>query len=483
MKAEFGVTKLRVGQQLKVTASQLAQSGAGVVTHHVPSPLHVRNLLPSEEAIVVVQHVSRHGGPAHAVIERRNTCAKDRVVPSCSSFGPCGGCAVLHLTYEAQLAWKGRTVRDELAPLGVDVNPCVAAPSPSDYRSRVKLVAASHPVRNVILGAFAPRSHNVLDIAGCQTNRRRLMDVAKMVAKSAADLGISPYEETSATGSLRYVLMREVSSGAVQVSLVMTDKPARLSALVDAVVRQHPCVQSVVLHRNTSRGNALLPVSATAAPDEDTELGSSDGDELLYGDSFLWEDLRMDQDRSVRLRVSARSFLQVNRDVAALIYRDVAALLAKDAPEIIVDLYCGVSGLGRTVLSVNPHATLYGIELGPSAIADAEAAARAAGIAASQAQFFAGTVEDVLPTLSLPMGSDKLAAIINPPRRGCTESALTALHKLSPAVIAYVSCSPVSMLRDLLWLRDRGYVTQHVTPYDMHPGTPHIESVAIVRRQ
>lgn len=483
MKAESGVTKLRVGQQLKVTASQLAQSGAGVVTHHVPSPLHVRNLLPSEEAIVVVSHVSRHGGPAHAVIERRNTCAQDRVVPSCSSFGPCGGCAVLHLAYEAQLAWKGRTVRDELAPLGVEVRPCVAAPSAFDYRARVKLVVASHPVRKLILGAFAPRSHNVLEIAGCQTNRRRLMDVAKTVAVQAAALGISPYEETSALGSFRYVLLREVASGAVQVSLVMTDKPKQVSALVDALVREHPCVQSVVLHRNTSRGNALLPVRAASVPDEDIELGSSDGDELLYGQAFLWEDLRVREDLAVRLRVSARSFLQVNREVAALIYREVAALLAHSDPDHIVDLYCGVSGLGRSVLAVNPRATLYGIELGPTAIADAEAAAQEAGLDASRARFFAGTVEDVLPKLSLPTGSDKLVAIINPPRRGCTESALTALHNLSPAVIAYVSCSPVSMLRDLMWLRERGYVTQHVTPYDMHPGTPHIESVALLRRQ
>lgn len=483
MKAESGVTKLRVGQQLKVTASQLAQSGAGVVTHHVPTPLHVRNLLPSEEAVVVVQHVSRHGGPAHAVIERRNTCAKERVVPSCSSFGPCGGCAVLHLTYEAQLAWKGSTVRDELAPLGVEVRPCVAAPSPSNYRSRVKLVVASHPVRNMILGAFAPRSHNVLDIAGCQTNRRSLMDVAKTVARHAAELGISPYEESSARGSFRYVLLREVASGAVQVSLVMTDKPPQLSALVSAVVRHHPCVQSVVLHRNTSRGNALLPASSGAVPDEDLELGSADGDEVLYGQAFLWEDLRVREEVSVRLRVSARSFLQVNREVAALIYREVAALLAHADLEHIVDLYCGVSGLGRTVLSASPRATLYGIELGPTAIADAEAAAREAGLGASQARFFVGKVEEVLPELPVPVGSDKLVAIINPPRRGCTESALSALHKLSPAVIAYVSCSPASMLRDLMWLREHGYVTQHVTPYDMHPGTPHIESVALLRRQ
>ena len=138
---------------------------------------------------------------------------------------------MLHLSYEAQLAWKSRMVRDELAPLFVAVKPCVAAPSPWDYRTRVKLVATSHPQRKLMLGAFAPRSHNVLDIAGCQTNRRTLMAVAKTVAEQAAALGITPYDEATAEGSLRYLLLREVDSGAVQVSWVMADRPVQLSAL------------------------------------------------------------------------------------------------------------------------------------------------------------------------------------------------------------------------------------------------------------
>jgi len=482
-----GVMKLRVGQQLKVTASQLAPSGAGVVTEHVPSPLHVRNLLPSEEAMVVVQHVSRHGGPAHAVIQRRNSCAIDRVIPSCSSFGPCGGCAVLHLSYEAQLAWKSRMVRDELAPLFMAVNPCVAAPSPWDYRTRVKLVATSHPQRKLMLGAFAPRSHHVLDIAGCQTNRRTLMAVAKTVAEQAAALGVTPYDEATAEGSLRYLLLREVDSGAVQVSLVMADRPVQLSALVDAVVRQHPCVQSIVLHHNASRGNALLPAgSASGGPagaqaglEDDQELGSADGDQVLVGESFLWEDME------VRLRVSARSFLQVNRQVARLIYRDVAMLLAHVEPDTILDLYCGVSGLGRTVLAEHPQARLIGIELGPSAIADAQASAQSAGLPPERARFYVGKVEEVLPQLDLssPTAKGRLVALINPPRRGCTEAALQALHAVSPSHIIYMSCSPSSLLRDLIWFREHGYATQQVTPYDMHPGTPHIECVALLQRQ
>jgi 23S rRNA (uracil1939-C5)-methyltransferase len=267
----------------------------------------------------------------------------------------------------------------------VDVKPCVAAPSPSDYRSRVKLVATPHPVRKVVLGAFAPRSHNVVDMAGCQTNKRTLRAVGKTVAEQAAALGVSAYDEVTAQGSLRYVLLREVESGAVQVSLVMADRPPQVLALAQAVVRAHPCVQSVVLHQHAGRGNALLPgdapASALAALDDDQVMGGAAGDEVLFGESFLWEDL------IVRLRVSARSFLQVNREVARQIYQDVAQALAQVELDTVLDLYCGVSGLGRTVLLQHPSARLIGVEVGESAIADAQASAELAGLTASRRAF------------------------------------------------------------------------------------------------
>lgn len=488
----MAVKKLRVGQKLKVIAQALSQSGQGVVAEHVPVQIHVRNLLPSEEATVVVRHVSSHGGPAHAEVSRRHSCANERVVPSCSSFGPCGGCAVLHMSYSAQLAWKTASVRTELAQVIASVKDCVAAPSPSDYRCRIKLVATSHPVRKVLLGAFAPRSHQVLDMSGCETNRKSLMTLAKTVAEEAARLSIQPYDESTAVGTLRYVLLREVSSGHIQVSLVVANRPDQANALAAAIAARHPSVSSVVLHRNTSRGNALLPAlpasnqpKGDAGPsspsqthsDDDPELGNTEDDEILVGEPFLWEDL------TVRLRVSARSFLQVNREVAHLMYSAAAQKLAHLQIDTVLDLYCGVAGLGLTVLRDHPAARLFGIELGASAIADAAASAAAAGLRTPQVNFVVGKVEDVLPTLPSREALGRTAALINPPRRGCSIEALQALCEKAPAYIIYMSCSPKSLARDLLWLAEHGYDTKEVLPFDMHPGTQHIECLAVLERK
>jgi len=54
--------------------------------------------------------------------------------------------------------------------------------------------------------------------------------------------------------------------------------------------------------------------------------------------------------------------------------------------------------------------------------------------------------------------------------------------RLAPRAIAYLSCDPHTLARDLARLATRGYRTSRVTPFDMLPHTPHVEALAIVGR-
>ena len=523
---------LRPGTQLSVVCERLDASGCGIArcTDALPQgalrapgqslgqPLiHVPNLLPGERAHVKVVHVSSHvnrtagaepaeGRPlAFAALMHRYDAAPERQIPACGAFGQCGGCTLQHLSYEAQLRFKHEQVGESLAdvltpavppgfpapPAGaqLQVAPCVASPQPLSYRSRVKLVAAPTPVvpgagqaaPRIILGAYAPRSHRVIDMAGCKVNTPALRAVARTLGEQWGARGLSAYDEQTGHGALRYVLLREVRSGAIQLSLVVADPPPRAALLevVAALRTAHPQLTSVVLHHNPHPGNSLLasadPTAGPAAAD--SELGEAD--EQLLGPDFLYEDLG--ESPGLRLRVSARSFLQVNRAVTSRLYAEVAAALAVAPGELILDLYCGVGGLGRTLW--RPGARLIGIETSASAVADAEHSARSAGLTAQEARFLCGTVEEHLPALS-GAGASQAATLVllNPPRRGCTKGVLSAVLACAPRAIAYVSCSPQSLARDLATMTASGYALTQVTPYDMHPGTPHIETVALLRR-
>lgn len=536
-----GLRRLRVGAELSVLCQTLDASGCGVAraveagrpssAGTPPAPqVHVPNLLPGERAYVKVVHVSPHVGqageraeertpdspqrPAFARLLHRDSAAPERQIPACGAFGFCGGCTLQHLRYEAQLEFKQGLLRKELGRVAaeVGVDPCVPSPQPLHYRSRVKLVAApaagpaaaSRPdPGRIILGAYAPRSHQVIDLSGCQVNTLALRQVARTLSEKWSAAGLSVYEEESGRGALRYVLLRAVRSGAVQVSLVVAEPPPRplLLAVVAALQAAHPQLQSVVLHHNSDPGNALLTAgdgseeprrpekSVNAGPPLGAETplplpGPAPGDEVLLGSDFLYEDLGDGPaGAELRVRVSARSFLQVNRGVASRIYADVAAALPVAAGETILDLYCGVGALGRTVLAAGAAARLIGIECNPSAVTDAQHSARAAGLSCDQARFVCGAVEEVLPEL-FPAGQARppLLVLLNPPRRGCTGAVLQAVVSLTPRAIAYVSCNPQSLARDLGRLLAAGYKLRRVTPYDMHPGTPHIETVALLER-
>lgn len=498
-------SRLRVGQSVVLTAGALDAQGAGVCAHG-DRQIHVPGLLPSESADVLIRHLSPHSDVAWGSVNRRLCEAAERCAPACLGYGLCGGCSLQHLRYDAQLRWKGERFAQALSAVpgaAAAVRACAAPSSvgaqaepspgplvlPLGYRSRVKLVAAEQVSRGasatppqIYLGSYVPRSHSVLPMEGCRVNAAGLTAIARTLTAQLNRLGVRAYDEATGQGALRYVLLRESARGEQQLGLVVAERPdaAALTQLTQALIAAHPTLVSIVLHHNRSAGNALLT-------DEEPDAASDAADLCLHGTPYLWDEVA-----GVSLRISARSFFQVHREVAAQIYSDVAALLRSrlqpaaqaDAttPLRIVDVYCGVGGLGLSVAAQLPACSLLGLEWSTSAIADAQASANRLGLG-ERSTFHCGAAEALLVQPGLrEQASAASAVLLNPPRRGCTPEVLSALATLQPRYLVYVSCSPESLARDLSFLLAAGYAWVQSTPYDMHPGTPHIESVTLLQR-
>jgi 23S rRNA (uracil1939-C5)-methyltransferase len=93
------------------------------------------------------------------------------------------------------------------------------------------------------------------------------------------------------------------------------------------------------------------------------------------------------------------------------------------------------------------------------------------------AKFIHGKAEQLLGQVMHDFTADVL--VLDPPRSGVPESSLWAIRAAGIKEILYLSCSPMSLARDLKILLGEGkYKLESISSFDMFPNTWHIECLA-----
>lgn len=386
---------------------------------------------------------------------------------ACPHFPPCPGCPWIPVGYAAQLERKHGELAAALAAVvpAERIAPLVPSPQLAGYRNQSRLVFARGQTGRVELGLYAARSHRVVPIPRCPIQPEGMNAIARAAGKLARDLRILVYDERTGHGLLRYLSLRTDHTRRrylVGIVAVGSDEP-RLKVLANGLRSAHPEIVGITLHVNATPGN------------------------VIFAGHNAWtagEPRLADQVGRVEVRVSIQSFLQANHPIAGWIAERIADHLAATTG-VILDLYGGVGVMARHL--VGPERVVVGVESAPHAVADAEAtplpsvagvspdAIRLRYVTARVEQFLADPA--ALPELErLPLG----AAVVNPPRAGLSAAAIAGLLRLRPPVLAYVSCRPASLARDLALLAEH-YEVVDVLPADMLPLTPHIEALALLR--
>ena len=159
-------------------------------------------------------------------------------------------------------------------------------------------------------------------------------------------------------------------------------------------------------------------------------------------------------------------------------YQEVEKLLEKlnlTKEDIVLDLYCGIGTIG--IFASDNVKKIYGIETIKEAIDDAKENAKINGV--NNSEFFVGDVEKVLPEFIKERNITADVIFIDPPRKGCDNTALETILNIEPKKIVYVSCNPASLARDLKTLEEK-YKIEKLAICDMFPFTSHIETVTLL---
>lgn len=441
--------KPRYNQNVNLTIKSIGINGEGVGYWHKHT-LFVDAALPGEVVRGRIFDCSKKFSRVKA--ESISNPSPDRVEPPCKYFGDCGGCQLMHLSYEGQLHYKQQRVLTAVSKFSglaeLDVAPCEPSPKPLHYRNKI-LIPVRGTASGIQMGLYARNSHDLVSIEGCQVHCPLGEEIYGKVCDIIKDSGITPYDHSNEQGILRFVLIKsaESTSQALVTLIVKNNESPLLNALAEKIMLACPSVKGVVVNIQPDPGNTAL------GEIYETLLGQGWIEEKLCGLIF---------------KVSPASFFQVNAPQAKNIYDKAVGLACLTGNETLLDAYCGV---GTLALCASGKArAVFGVESVPEAIEDAKINAELNGI--RNTDFICAKTEDIIS--SLPQLD---AAFVNPPRKGCEASFLTELAKKRPSSIVYISCDPATLGRDIGLLHTLGYRPHTFYPFDMFPQTAHVETV------
>ena len=453
---------LQKNQILTLRIERLSSDGSGVAHSPDGETVFVPGAAPGDEADVrIVKDCKRY---AFGILDHLRTPSPDRIPVDCAVAGPCGGCSLRHLDYTAELRAKQENVTDAFRRIGgLDVPVLDICPSPEvdRYRNKVQFPVGLDKNGNPCIGFYAGRTHRIVPCPDCKLQPGVLNDIGNALCRFFAENGIQPYNEETGRGLVRHIFLRRgAHSGQIMVCLVCT-RPnlPHADALCTRLREQFADIATILLNVNSKNTNVILGTET----------------HTLYGPGYIEDTLC-----GVPVQLGPLSFYQVNTLAAERLY-GIAAQYAQLTPDdLLLDLYCGMGTIG---LSMVDHCReLVGVEIVPEAIESAKAnAARMGDAVAAKSCFFCADAGQAATRLAAE-GLHPDVVMLDPPRKGCDEATLSAVVRMAPRRVVYVSCNPATAARDAAWLEQNGYHAEKVQPVDLFPRTKHVEAVLLLTK-
>lgn len=389
--------------------------------------------------------------------------SKHRVEPKCEFHRQCGGCQIQALDYKQQLVFKENKVRNNLKRIGgfedISIHPVIGMEQPYYYRNKAQFPIRMDKEGNIITGFYAGRSHTVIPNTKCYLGDEVNETILNQVISFMKENQITAYDEETGKGLVRHVLIRVgFTTREIMVCLIINGKELLHGDKLVERLKEIKGMTSISININKENTNVIL------------------GEKV----KTLWgQDTITDYIGDVKYQISPLSFYQVNPVQTKKLYETALSYAGLTGNEVVWDLYCGIGTI--SLFLAQKAKKVMGVEIVPQAIEDAKRNAQINGI--TNAEFYVGKAEEVLPAKYKEDNEYAQVIVVDPPRKGCDEILLDTIIKMQPEKVVYVSCDSATLARDLRYMCDRGYEVKEVQPVDMFGHTVHTETIVKLCRK
>jgi len=408
--------------------------------------------------------------------------APERVQARCKYFRICGGCKQQDLSYDSQIKYKQKQVKEIFKNIGgfsdlPEVLPIIPSENTFFYRNKMEFsfsdkrwltedeISQEKINKDFALGLHVPNVFDkVLDIDTCYLQSELSFKILNFTRDFFKERNVTPYSTKTHTGFLRNLVIRQsYHTKDLMVNLVTAYESASgedsvMKSYVNELVKTFPEITTIVNNINEKKASVAV----------------GDYEKILFGDGFI-----TDMIGGFTFKISANSFFQTNTLQAENLYKTALDFAELRDNEIVYDLY---SGAGTIAIYISKKVKeVYAFESVESAIEDAKTNAELNNV--DNVSFFkADLYKSFLPLIEERKIPKPSLIILDPPRSGLHKNTVEDVIKINPEKIVYVSCNPATQARDVKLFSEAGYKLIKMRPVDMFPHTFHIENVALLAK-
>ena len=381
----------------------------------------VENALPGEEVLIKITNSKKKYN--EGIVQKYIQKSEKRVDNVCPFYESCGGCNILHMSYNDQLEYKENKIKDIMKKYAnIDkISKIIKCDKQFNYRNKVTL-----KVENNIIGYYEKKSYNLVNIDKCLIIDNEFNKIINDLKKFNLD---NIYE----------LMIRNINSDNTALTLYLQKDTNCIQ--IDEYCKKNNIILNKIIKNKDFKCNEKSKIIG--------KLGN------------------------FKFIISPLSFFQVNTDQTIKLYEKILELLEPNKDDNLLDLYCGTGTIGIYV--ANKVNKVLGVEIVKDAIHDANINKKINNV--NNITFICGNTEKIIKDVKEKYN----AIIVDPPRAGLTESIIRDIFRINPDKIVYVSCDPITLARDLKLLQEK-YEVLDVVPVDMFPNTYHVETVCKLKK-